>query len=317
MIARSSLMRPIARRSPEEGALFPSIESEMLYNGQRSTAPMPHSENRKRNQPGFFRSLRQRLFSRRRVSDGDEEVLRESMFPHPDDEDEEAVARIRPRRGLLSGLWFRFNVLSTVALLLFLGFTALLYYILLQLWIPRDMSTIPGYRDQTPTADLREKLRRAEGTEVSFTEEEVNRYLSQTCRVRQTGIFSLLAHAEGVAFVFHDGYAEIIVDRSLSANLHQTSSLDLHFTRETEHGLPVLKTHFNGKVPLTNKVPRGGQIGAADVPERCVQMLRYALDSLLACYPDIIGMIQENNYLPVFTPGRVTLVPLTPDNNTP
>lgn len=277
---------------------------------------MAHSENRKRNQPGFFRSLRQRFFSRHRVSSAEEEVLRESMFPHPDDEDDEAVARMRPKRGWISGLWFRFNVLSTVAMLLFLGFTALLYYILLQLWIPRDMSMIPGYSDQSPTPDLRERLRRAAGSEVSFTEEEVNRYLSQTCRVRQTGIFSLLAHAEGVAVVFHDGYAEVIIDRSLSANLHQTSSLDLHFSREMEHGLSVLKTHFNGKVPLTNKIPRGGQIGSADVPERCVQMLRYALDSLLICYSDIVGMIHENNYLPVFSDGKVTLVPTTPDNNT-
>lgn len=271
---------------------------------------MANTENRKRNRPGMLRSLLDGLLAFRRHSPGDE-VLRDSMFPHPDDEEAEAEARLRPKRGLLGSMWMRFNLFSALALLLFLSFTFLLYYAFFMLWTPRDLSTVPGYRDGVPGPDIRRLVQEADGQEISFSDADVNRYIARTCRARQSGIFSILAHAEGVAVVFHEGYAEVVVERSLSAALKQTSSVDLSFTREIEHGVPVLKAHFNGGNALTESLPRGGQIGSADVPERCVQLLCYALVSMADCYPDIVDAVREHDYLPVFSEGRVTLVPPT------
>ena len=127
-------------------------------------------------------------------------------------------------------------------------------------------------------------------------------------------------HSTAVAVTYIDSWCtgrfstaleKVVVERSLSAALKQTSSVDLSFTREIEHGVPVLKAHFNGGNALTESLPRGGQIGSADVPERCVQLLCYALESMADCYPDIVDAVREHDYLPVFSEGRVTLVPPT------
>ena len=101
----------------------------------------------------------------------------------------------------------------------------------------------------------------------------------------------------------------------IGANIHQTTSVNLSFRQEVEHGRPVLKVDFKGKKPLAGDIPHGGNVGKFGIPDRHVSMLTPALRTLLSCYPEIATIIEEYGYCPYFSKGqngnesRVRLVP--------
>lgn len=218
-------------------------------------------------------------------------------------------------------LWHHFSFWSLMATLLFLVFTGGIAWLVVQMWTPQDTRDIAGYTDKGTARDLLVALRNANGAEVIFTEGEINRYLRDTCRLRQTGVFSVLAHAQGVAVRMHDGYAEIIIDRVLSTHFHQTTAVNLAFEREMDHGRPKLRAEFRGGSPILGSLPRGGRVGCIGIPQRFIQMLRPALDTLQDCYPDIIDIIETTGYRPVFCSGQngqegyMRLLPYTPDSH--
>ncbi len=229
-----------------------------------------------------------------------EEVSADSTFFTPGgEEDEEEAGRF----SLLRELWQRFNFWGIIATLLFLTFTGALALLVLYLWTPQSMDDITGYADKGRARDLTVALAKANGEERVFTEGEINRYLRDTCRMRQTGLFSIIAHAQGVAVRLHDGYAELIIDRLLGANIHQTTSVHLSFSQKLEHGHPVLRVDFRGGEPILGNMPRGGRIGLVAVPERHILMLEPALATLTTCYPDFIRTVEEYGYLPIFSAG--------------
>lgn len=223
-----------------------------------------------------------------------------------------------PEQSLLRRIWRRFNLWSCIAVLLFVVFTGGLMVTVYRMWLPQTLDDVAGYSDRGKPRDLTALLKNANGAEISFTEGEVNRYLRDTCRMRQTGPFSLLAHVQGVAVRMHDGYVELVVDRVIGVNLHQTTAVNLSFRQDVDHGRPVLKVFFHGGAPLMGSMPRGGSIGHVNVPQRHIEMLRPALDTLVDCYPDIARIIEDFGYCPEFTAGRngaegrVRLVPYTP-----
>ena len=201
-------------------------------------------------------------------------------------------------------LWRRFNFWSLTALLIFLIFNGGLILLVINMWTPQDMRDIAGYTDKGTARDLAVALKNANGGEVIFTEGEINRYLRDTCRLRQTGIFSVIAHAQGMAVRLHDSYAELIIDRTLSTHFHQTTSVHLCFTQEMDHGRPRLKVDFRGGEPIMGSLPRGGCIGGVGVPQRYMQMLRPALETIQDCYPDIFEAVETYGYRPEFHQGR-------------
>lgn len=235
----------------------------------------------------------------------------------PDFEAEEEVS------GGWREMWRHFSIWSLLAALLFLLFTGGLMLMVVNMWTPQDMHDIAGYTDKGTARDLLVALRNANGSEVLITEGELNRYLRDTCRLRQTGIFSVLAHAQGAAVRIHDGYAELIIDRVLSTHFHQTTAVHLCFEREIDHGRPKLRVEFRGGESIMGSLPRGGKIGRVGVPQRFIQMLRPALETMLDCYPDIIDIIDRVGYRPEFFCGRngqegyMRLVPYTPAATTP
>lgn len=213
----------------------------------------------------------------------------------------------------------KINVLTCVAVVVFLVFTGSLVMMVWRMWSPQSLNDVAGYTDQGNPRDLTVMLKNANGAEVSFTEGELNRYLRDTCRMRQTGLFSLLAHVQGLAVRVHDGYVELVVDRIIGANMHQTTAVNLTFRQEVDHGRPVLKVDFHGGKPLYGSMPRGGKIGRVGVPQRHIEMLKPALETLLDCYPDIVKTIDEYGYCPYFSDGnngaegRIRLVPYSPE----
>lgn len=220
-------------------------------------------------------------------------------------------------------LWHLFSFWSLMAMLLFLLFTGGMAWLVVQMWTPQDTRDIAGYTDKGTASDLLVALRNANGAEVVITEGQLNRYLRDTCRLRQTGIFSIIAHAQGVAVRIHDGYAELVIDRILSTHFHQTTAVHLSFEREMDHGRPKLKVEFRGGPPMLGSLSCGGSIGCVSMPQRFIQMLRPALDTLMDCYPDIIDIIENNGYCPVFYGGHngqegyVRLVPYVPATTSP
>ena len=238
-----------------------------------------------------------------------------SFYGDSEEPEEEKITA----RSLLKELLSRVNVLTCVAVAVFLLFTGSLMVMVYRMWSPQDLSDVAGYQDQGNPRDLMVMLKNANGAEVSFTEGELNRYLKDTCRMRQMGLFSLLTHVEGVAIRIHDGYMELVVDRIIGANMHQTTAVNLSFRQETDLGRPVLKVDFHGGSPIYGSMPRGGKIGQVGVPQRHIEMLKPALETLLDCYPEMVQIVEEYGYCPHFTKGnngaegRVRLQPYTPE----
>lgn len=242
------------------------------------------------------------------------DITRGTLYSGPG-EDEDSPTQ---RPGFLSELWERFNLWSTVAGILFLSFIAIMLYGVVRMWQPQTLNDIAGYNDKVAAKDLSVLIKNANGAVISFTEGDLNRYLRDTCRMQQTGIFSIFANAQGIAVRVHNGYAEFIVDRLVGVNMHQTTSVNMTFHRHIEHGRPVIGVEFRGGEPLMGNMPRGGRIGTVGIPQKHIQVMQPALKTLLACYPEIMKAVEDFGYCPIFekeTPsseGRITLIPYTP-----
>lgn len=226
-------------------------------------------------------------------------------------EDEEEL----PDGSLLHRIWLRVNLLSVTAALIFVSFITYLLLLCCRMWIPCDLSNIPGYSDNGSSRDLVAALQSAHGAEISFTEAEINRYLRDTCLPRQTGILSIFADTHGIALRIHNGYAELIVDRTVGANLHQTTSIYFTFSIENSKGRPKLKVSYEGGPKILGSIPCGGCIGKVRMPKLYMQTMQPALDTLLNCYRTVTATMLEHTYLPRFVKGtagqesRVFLVP--------
>lgn len=285
---------------------------------------MARGGNRKRSKKqkaeGNSRSLWGSLFQERQE---DENSLHRSFFSHthddyvPTDEEEDETPLPFWQR-----LWKSFSIWSAIAVGIFVFFTAFLFLLLVRMWSPQDLSDIAGYQDGGRARDLENLIVNANGAPITLTEAELNRYLRDTCRMRQTGIFSIIASGQGVAVRVHDGYAELVLDRVLGSNIHQTTSVNLSFRQENKLGRTELCVDFRGGAPIAGSMPRGGSIGSIGVPQRHIRMLKPALETLISCYPQIAEAIERYQYCPLFTEGkngaesRIHLVPYTPDNNT-
>lgn len=266
---------------------------------------MAQNANRKRTRKNVSKerrghSLWGSLFHREEPAEEEENILRDGSYTGREAEEEEGGPVPVSRGGLLMRLWHRINIWGMVAVSLFLGFTFCLLWILIKLWVPQNLSDISGYNDTEVSRDLTALIRNANGGPVTITEAELNRYLRDTCRMRQTGIFSIITHCHGIALRIHNGYVELIFDRLLGANFHQTTAVYLTFTQEEELGTPVLHVDLHGGEPLLGSMPNGGSVGSLSLPQKHVLMLKPALESLLTCYPDIYGMVQEYHYCPIF-----------------
>lgn len=252
-----------------------------------------------------------------------EDLMQSTLFSRGEEDEEEYEPEEGELtfQGILRRLRRAVNLWLLISVGLFLSFTALLLVLLIKMWIPQDLRDIAGYEDNAAARDLAAIIRNANGEPVTITEAELNRYLRETCRMRQTGIFSIITHCQGVAARIHNGYLELVFDRIMGANLHQTTAVNLTFSQENNLGTPELHVDFQGGAPILGGMPQGGSIGSIPIPQRHVLMLKPAVESLLSCYPEINEQIREHHYCPVFVAGgdnaanrHVTLIPYSPSN---
>ena len=250
-------------------------------------------------------------------ADADEDISRTSFYRNPAEEPEPGTTPA-DEPGEPRSPWRGINAWAACATGIFLLFTACIYWLVISMWVPQDMQDIAGYTDKGAARDLAAILRNANGGEVAFTEAEINRYLRDTCRMRQTGIMALLSHSEGVAMRIHDGYCEIIIDRIIGSNLHQTTSVYLTFHRINDHGRQVVRADFSGGAPMLGSTPRGGRIGCVELPQHCMRMLQPSIETLQGCYADLFRIFHEHGYYPTFAKGgngHDAAVLLTPMNS--
>lgn len=249
-----------------------------------------------------------------RKKDSSEDLITSVFFPNAsEDEDEYYEER---NYNWVKQLWRRLNVLSVAAIAAFTFFIIMVLNLTMSMWSSQDLSDIAGYQDKRRAKDLTTIIRQANGSEVVITEGDLNRYLRETCRLRQTGaISSVCARVQGIAVRVHNGYAELIIDRLLGANINQTTSVFLSFSLEDENGHPVLHTHFHGGEPIWGTMPCGGLVGSLKIPQRHSELLKPALLTLLDCYPEICMLIEHHNYDITFnkgTNGRESTIRLVP-----
>lgn len=272
---------------------------------------MPSEQNRRRKKKKKlteFRELWGSLFTKNRQ----EENLTQATIYSPVMDDGEEEEETPARASLFRRLWMLSNFWALMALLLFVAFIITMVVITVRMWLPQDLSDIEGYDDTLPSRNLERLIcRKAPLREVIvIPEADVNRYLRDTCRIRQDGFFSIFSQGHGIAVRFHDGYAELIIDRVFGRDTHQTTAVNISFTREVkDEDAPELHVALRGGKPIFGTIHRGGRIGKLAIPQRHIVILQPALETLKSSYPAICDVLLENGYCPFFEEGRVVLRP--------
>ena len=271
---------------------------------------MPSEQNRRRRKKKKlteFRELWGSLFTKNRQ----EENLTQATIYSPVLEDGEEEQETPGSGSLFRKLWMLSNFWAMMALLLFVTFIITMIVITVRMWQPQDLSDIEGYNDTIPSRNLERLIcRKAPLREVIvIPEADINRYLRDTCRIRQDGFFSIFSQGHGIAFRFHDGYAELIIDRVFGHDSHQTTAVNISFTREVTDEQPKLNVALRGGSPIFGTIHRGGRIGKLAIPQRHITILQPALESLKGSYPAICEVLLDNGYCPFFEEGRVVLRP--------
>lgn len=164
-------------------------------------------------------------------------------FPGPEEEDGVPPA---PREAPL-----RFNIWKAAASLLMFLTLAFIGVLVALTWIPQDLSDIQGYRSKGEAPDLPGIFRRAaaQREEVVFTESDINRFLNNTLKFSQQSIFTIIARPYGVGVRIHDGYAELVLDRLIGSQVHQTVSIYLTFNIRENEGKRDMSLEYRGGTP--------------------------------------------------------------------
>lgn len=217
----------------------------------------------------------------------------ETTLPHRDEEDTAIDLPVRKRR---------FNVWKFAASLMMFCVLAFIGFMVALTWIPQDLSDVQGYDSHGSVTDLPAVFRRAaaNGEEAVFTEAEINRYLQDTLKLSQDGVFNLIARPYGVAVRIHNGYVELIMDRLIGSQFHQTISVYLTFREvRTDEGVKI-EVEYRGGDNILGSMPRGGRIGLVSVPERYILILHPAVEGIKRTYVGLFSEITAAGYLPRF-----------------
>ncbi len=196
----------------------------------------------------------------------------------------------------------RFNGWKFTAALLLCFLLSAVGILLALSWMPQDLSDVQGYGTQGAVTDLPSVFQNAvqNGEEAVFTEAEINRYLQDTLKFGQRGVFNVIARPCGVAVRIHDGYAELILDRLLGARLHQTISVYLTFRSIREDDGTKINLEYRGGSDILGSMPRGGTIGLISVPERYILILHPSVEGIRKTYEGFFSQIADSGYLPRF-----------------
>jgi len=208
-------------------------------------------------------------------------------------------------------LWSPWKI---AAYIIFLFFLCFLVNLCRMLWTAEDISDISGYKNDNKLRNVADIIDNANHKEISITEEEINHYIKNSIFISHKGPISILAKTQNLAFRIHDGYGELIIDSSIGNIIPHSISIYLSFTREISQGEPQIKLAFRGGAPILSCIPIGGKCGQLPIPEKFILLFYPTLDEILKQFPKIQKLIQEDDYLPIFSKrglrdeGRIILL---------
>lgn len=206
-----------------------------------------------------------------------------------------------------------FSLLGNFIFLCTLGIIGVIGWVVVQTWIPQDLSTLPGYKKAGDEANIPELLRQAvkKNVTLTLTEEDVNKYIASTLKASQHGILSSIARPNGVGVRFHEGYMEIIIERQIASQYLQTISLFVTVIQEEDPSspLPSTRLEYRENNEKQSYIDKGGTLGSIAVPQGYMRLLLPAFENLADAYEDFLSSVIDNGRIIRISEGRIDLMP--------
>ena len=191
--------------------------------------------------------------------------------------------------------------------------------------LPQDIWNIEGYGEGAQsqqardlTAVLRESVER--GHEITISEEELNRWIGSTLKIKQKGLLGFAVKINGLGIRLSEGEAEIVMERSF-LGIKSTLSMYMQVEVEADHMSSSKEVLLHGG-PITESFPalkRGGRFGRLTVPQGYLYLVKPAFFQLGDIYKEELEMafrkmhnIQLQDGKVVLTPRQAMMAPDTP-----
>ncbi len=170
---------------------------------------------------------------------------------------------------------------SKLVFLVFLGMVAGLAYSFYKIAQPQDLSDLksamPARSQSANTSSnlqavLNNSLQR--GHVLRFNEIQLNRWLSQALKVKQGGQLAKYVSVNDIWVRLHEGYAEIILERTIFGKPWNSSIFITIDQQATADGIQTQVQLAGGKYHADIKQPlRGGKLGQLVVPQGFVLLV--------------------------------------------
>lgn len=218
-----------------------------------------------------------------------------------------------------------FSLIGNLIFLLTIGVLAAISWLVYASWRPQEMESLPGFRQKENAPDIPKIIKQAisRDASVSFSEEDLNRYLASSVHPRQHGAMAIFATNPAVGIRLHggreqadgtmgEGCMEIIIERYTGIDSRQTISLFLTpFQSIDPHNYMAVQTRFEfyNDETLPGGIHVGGTIGKLAVPQGYMIFLLPAFENLLQAYLPLVHMIEESGMGIHISDGRLDLTP--------
>lgn len=167
-----------------------------------------------------------------------------------------------------------FSLIGNLIFLLTIAILAAIAWLVYSSWCPQKTDDLPGFRQRENAPDIPRILKQAinRDASVSFSEEDINRYLASSIHPQQHGALAIFATNPAAGIRLHggkerpdgtigEGYMEIIIERYTGIDSRQTISLFLTpFQSLDPHNYMAVQTRFEFYNDET--LPGGIHVGA-------------------------------------------------------
>ena len=193
-----------------------------------------------------------------------------------------------------------FSLIGNLIFLLTIAILAAIAWLVYSSWCPQKTDDLPGFRQRENAPDIPRILKQAinRDASVSFSEEDINRYLASSIHPQQHGALAIFATNPAAGIRLHggkerpdgtigEGYMEIIIERYTGIDSRQTISLFLTpFQSLDPHNYMAVQTRFEfyNDETLPGGIHVGGTIGSLSVPQGYMIFLLPAFENLLQAY---------------------------------
>lgn len=211
----------------------------------------------------------------------------------------------RKKRGcVLQGLFF-LSIASS-----FLLFIAVIFMV-----IPQDTHDIEGYGQGAQSQEVRDLMAVMEqslerGHQVTLTEDELNRWIGQTLKVKQKGLLGPAVKIDGLALRLEEDLLEVVMERSF-VGLKLTLSMYIQVEVEADDTRSSKQVLLHAG-PISKFVPvlkRGGRFGKLTVPQGYIHLVKPAFFQLGDVYKDELDLIFRKMHDIQIKDGEIILTP--------